>query len=120
MIGELMLKKEDIKDYLECYYKKIYEEAYIRFIDIDCSHNDTGIVLTRSFKLNGEKTKLIEEQLEKEDLIEAFNNIFESEGYITKEIIPNEKYGGSGWSEYITLDYIKVIMEKQKVKQKIL
>ena len=120
MIGKLILKKEDIKDYLEYYYKKIYEEAHICFIDIECAHNDTGIVLRRSFKLNDEKTKLIDEQLEKEDLVEVFNNIFESEGYITKEIIPNEKHGGSGWGEYTELDYLKVIMEKQKLKQKTL
>lgn len=120
MIGKLILKKEDIKDYLGHYYKQLYEEAYINFIDIDCAHNDTGIVLRRSFKLNDEKTKLIDEQLEKEDLMEAFNNIFESEGYITKEIIPNKKHGGSGWSEYTDLDNLIVIMEKQKVKQKTL
>ena len=55
MISTIVLKEDDIKDYLEYYYKKIYEEAHISFIDIDCAYNDTGIVLTRSFKLNDEK-----------------------------------------------------------------
>jgi len=116
----LTLKQEDIKDYLECYYKKIYEEVYINFLDIEYAHNETGIELTRSFKLNSKKTKLIREQLENEDLIEAFNNIFESEGYITQQIIPNKKYVGSGWSEYVDLDSLRVILVKQKIKKKIL
>ena len=37
---------------------------------------NNGTMTTALFK--GEKAKLIDEQLEKEDLMEAFNNIFES------------------------------------------
>ena len=119
MIGKLSLTQEDIKEYLEFYYRKIYDEANIYFIDIDHAHNDTGIVLERSFKLKEEKNMLISEHLEKEDLIEAFNNIFENEGYIAKDIIPSKKYSGSGYGEYVGLNKLTVIMEKQKVKQKV-
>ena len=73
-------------------------DVKISFRDIDCSSNDTGIVLERKLLNDNSCDLIIDEYLENDHLIEAFNSIFESEGYVVKELYPDISRGGSGWS----------------------
>lgn len=120
MIGNFNLNPDSIKLILENYYKQIYEDAKIYFIDVDYSKAKTGIMLERDFNINEDAKIKIKEELEKEDIIESFNKTFEKDGYTVENIIVNTKTSGSGWTECVSLENIGVILTKQKVKQKTL
>lgn len=120
MIGNFNLNTEEIKLILENYYKEEYKDVRIYFIDVDYSRAKTGIMLERDFNVNEDEKIKIKEELEKEDIIAAFNKTFEKEGYVVDNIIINTRTSGSGWTECVSLENIGVILTKQKVKQKTL
>lgn len=119
MIGKVNLNEKQIKIYLENHYKKIYGDVKISFRDIDCCSNDTGIVLERKLLNDSSSDLIIDEYLENDHLIEAFNFIFESEGYVVKELYPDISRGGSGWSEYVSLNSLNLVLEKENVKKRV-
>lgn len=119
MIGKVVLNEKQIKKYLEIYYKKIYGDVKISFRDIDYCPNDTGIVLERKLLNDSSSDLIIDEYLENDCLIEAFNSIFESDGYVVKELYPDINRRGSGWSECVSLNSLKLTLEKENVKKKV-
>ena len=120
MIGNFNLGIEEIKLILENYYKEEYKGVKICFIDVDYSKSKTGIMLERDFNVNEEQSIKIQEELEKEDIVEVLNKTFEKDGYTVENIIINKKTTGSGWSECVSLNNIGVVLKKEKVKQKTL
>ena len=120
MIGKVSLNQKQIKSYLENYYKQFYEGVKIDLYDIDHCPNDTGIALLRNLNIANENNDLvIEEYLDNQALMEAFIAIFESEGYVVKDIYPDINRSGSGWSECVTLNSLNLTLEKENIKKRI-
>jgi len=120
MVGKFHFNEKSLKLILLNYYKGVYGEVKIFFTDPTYSKSKTGIKLERCFKLNDKESVTICEELEKEDIKQAINGTFESEGYIAEEVTINTHNGGSGWGEYTAFNSIDVILKKEKVKVKTL
>lgn len=119
MTGNVVLSKEQIKKVLKEYYKNKYGNCSVLIKEVRDENELTGIIISHKYIVSSNIEIDLEEELSIEDLKEVFSDIFSNSDYVADHVYLDTHVSGSGFTEFLNLNSVNIILKKHKVKCKI-